>query len=604
MNFEEIGLKEPIVQAVKDMGFEQLTPIQEKTIPFIINGGGDLIALAQTGTGKTAAFGLPVLNMIDAQSKDTQVLVLCPTRELCLQITGDLKNFSSRMKDLEVVPVYGGSSIETQIKQLKKRCQIVVATPGRAIDLMERKSLKINSIKWLVLDEADEMLSMGFKEDLDRLLNETPEDKTTLLFSATMPADIESMAHSYMKNPQEIAVARKNIGAENVEHQYFVVRSKDRYEALKRIADVNPDIYGIVFCRTRMECKEVADKLIADGYNADALHGDLSQAQRDNVMQRFRSKHLQILVATDVAARGLDVNDLSHVINYNLPDDPEVYIHRSGRTGRAGKSGVSICILHLREKNRMRLIEKVCKKQFVAKPVPSGKEICEIQLFNLIDKMKNVEIDEKQISAFSAQIEEKLQDMSREELIKKFVSLEFNRFLDYYRNAKDINVDERDDEKSKKQRKDKSLKDGFRERNTKYSRLFISLGSKDNIAPSKMMGFINRIVDNRDVSIGRIDIMRNFSFFEVDEPHVNEVLLAMRNAKFDGVAVSVEKAVSNGINGGKGDFSKSFSKHDKEKSFSESRRDRKHDKGKKDKKSRAERSSIRSFGREQKRNKK
>ena len=604
MNFEEIGLKEPIVQAVKDMGFEQLTPIQEKTIPFIINGGGDLIALAQTGTGKTAAFGLPVLNMIDAQSKDTQVLVLCPTRELCLQITGDLKNFSSKMKDLEVVPVYGGSSIETQIKQLKKRCQIVVATPGRAIDLMERKSLKINSIKWLVLDEADEMLSMGFKEDLDRLLNETPEDKTTLLFSATMPADIESMAHSYMKNPQEIAVARKNIGAENVEHQYFVVRSKDRYEALKRIADVNPDIYGIVFCRTRMECKEVADKLIADGYNADALHGDLSQAQRDNVMQRFRSKHLQILVATDVAARGLDVNDLSHVINYNLPDDPEVYIHRSGRTGRAGKSGVSICILHLREKNRMRLIEKVCKKQFVAKPVPSGKEICEIQLFNLIDKMKNVEIDEKQISAFSAQIEEKLQDMSREELIKKFVSLEFNRFLDYYRNAKDINVDESDDEKSKKQRKDKSLKDGFRERNTKYSRLFISLGSKDNIAPSKMMGFINRIVDNRDVSIGRIDIMRNFSFFEVDEPHVNEVLLAMRNAKFDGVAVSVEKAVSNGINGGKGDFSKSFSKHDKEKSFSESRRDRKHDKGKKDKKSRAERSSIRSFGREQRRNKK
>lgn len=604
MNFEEIGLKEPIVQAVKDMGFEQLTPIQEKTIPFIINGGGDLIALAQTGTGKTAAFGLPVLNMIDAQSKDTQVLVLCPTRELCLQITGDLKNFSSKMKELEVVPVYGGSSIETQIKQLKKRCQIVVATPGRAIDLMERKALKINSIKWLILDEADEMLSMGFKEDLDRLLNETPQGKTTLLFSATMPADIESMAHSYMKNPQEIAVARKNIGAENVEHQYFVVRSKDRYEALKRIADVNPDIYGIVFCRTRMECKEVADKLIADGYNADALHGDLSQAQRDNVMQRFRSKHLQILVATDVAARGLDVNDLSHVINYNLPDDPEIYIHRSGRTGRAGKSGVSICILHLREKNRMRLIEKVCKKQFVAKPVPSGKEICEIQLLNLIDKMKSVEIDEKQISAFSAQIEEKLQDMSREELIKKFVSLEFNRFLDYYRNAKDINVDDKDDEKNKKQRKDKSPREGFRERNTKYSRLFISLGSKDNIAPSKMMGFINRIVDNRDVSIGRIDIMRNFSFFEVDEPHVNEVLLAMRNAKFDGVAVSVEKAVSNGINGGKGDFSKSFSKHDKDKSFAESRRDRKHDKGKKDKKSRSERSSIRSFGREQKRNKK
>ncbi|MCR4560373.1 MAG: DEAD/DEAH box helicase [Bacteroidales bacterium] len=545
MNFQEIGLKEPIVQAVTEMGFEQLTPIQEKTIPFITSLKGDLIALAQTGTGKTAAFGLPVLNMLDVESKDTQVLVLCPTRELCLQITGDLKNFSSKMKGVEIVPVYGGSNIETQIKQLKKRAQIVVATPGRAIDLLERKALKINTIKWLVLDEADEMLSMGFKEDLDRLLSETPDEKTTLLFSATMPYDIEKMAHSYMKNPQEIAVAQKNIAAENVEHQYFMVRSKDRYEALKRIADVNPDIYAIVFCRTRIECKEVADKLISDGYNADALHGDLSQAQRDNVMQRFRSKHLQILVATDVAARGLDVNDLTHVINYNLPDDPEVYVHRSGRTGRAGKSGISISILHLREKGKMKQIEKICKRHFVAKNVPGGREICEIQLFNLIDKMKNVEIDEDRIASFSRQIEEKLAGMSREELIKKFVSMEFNRFLDYYKNAKDINVDLSEEDRISPKKDRQSRKERFTPNDRiKYSRLFISLGSKDNVAPATMIGFISRIVNNRDVTIGKIDIMRNFSFFEVDEKHTSEVLAAMQRAKFDGENVTVEIASS------------------------------------------------------------
>ncbi|MBR4265336.1 MAG: DEAD/DEAH box helicase [Bacteroidales bacterium] len=543
MNFEEIGLKEPIVQAVTEMGFEQLTPIQEKTIPFIISGQGDLIALAQTGTGKTAAFGLPVLNMIDTEVRDTQVLVLCPTRELCLQITNELKNFSSKMKGLDVVAVYGGSSIEVQIKQLRKRCQIVVATPGRAIDLMERKALKIDSIQWLILDEADEMLSMGFKDDLDTLLAETPETKTTLLFSATMPADIERMAKNYMKNPQEIAVATKNIAAENVEHQYFLVRSKDRYEALKRIADVNPDIYAIVFCRTRMECKEVADKLIADGYDADALHGDLSQAQRDNVMQRFRNKHLQILVATDVAARGLDVNDLSHVINYNLPDDPEVYIHRSGRTGRAGKSGVSISLIHMKEKGKMRDIEKLCKKQFIRKQVPNGREICEIQLFNLIDKMRNVEIDEDQIGVFQSQIAEKLADMSRDELIKKFVSMEFNRFLDYYRNAADINVDS--DEERGKKRGERRDRNG-RERGKKYSRLFITLGSRDNVQPAKMMGFINRVVDNREVSIGKIDIMRNFSFFEVDQEHEQEVINAMQNAEFDGITVTVEPASSKG----------------------------------------------------------
>ena len=573
MNFQEIGLKQPLIDAVTEMGFEQLTPIQEKTIPFITSRKRDLIALAQTGTGKTAAFGLPVLNQIDIDNTDTQVLVLCPTRELCLQITGDLTNFSKYLKGLAIVPVYGGANIREQIKQLKKCCQIVVATPGRAIDLMERKALKIDAIQWLVLDEADEMLSMGFKDDLDTILADTPEDKTVLLFSATMPADIERMAQSYMKNPEEIAVAAKNIAAENVEHQYFMVRAKDRYEALKRVADVNPDIYAIVFCRTRMECKEVADKLMADGYNADALHGDLSQAQRDNVMQRFRSRHLQILVATDVAARGLDVNDLSHVINYNLPDDPEVYVHRSGRTGRAGKSGVSISLLHLKEKGKLRTIEKICKKKFERKPVPNGREICEIQLLNFIDKVKNVEIDEAQIEAFSAQIAEKFADMSRDQIIKKFVSMEFNRFLDYYRNAKDINVDldDRDKERGGKKdrkrdrgdryddryddrddRRDRSERRGGkrdrdrREYGKDYSRLFISLGSKDHVSPGTMMGFVNRVVDNREVSIGKIDIQKNFSFFEVDTEHLQEVLDAMRDAQFDGQSVTVEQASSNG----------------------------------------------------------
>ena len=569
MNFQEIGLKQPLIDAVTEMGFEQLTPIQEKTIPFITSSKSDLIALAQTGTGKTAAFGLPVLNQIDIDNTDTQVLVLCPTRELCLQITGDLTNFSKYLKGLSIVPVYGGASISAQIKQLKKSCQIVVATPGRAIDLMERKALKIDAIQWLVLDEADEMLSMGFKDDLDTILADTPEDKTVLLFSATMPADIERMAQSYMKNPEEIAVAAKNIAAENVEHQYFMVRAKDRYEALKRVADVNPDIYAIVFCRTRMECKEVADKLMADGYNADALHGDLSQAQRDNVMQRFRSRHLQILVATDVAARGLDVNDLSHVINYNLPDDPEVYVHRSGRTGRAGKSGVSISLLHLKEKGKLRTIEKICKKKFERKPVPNGREICEIQLLNFIDKVKNVEIDEAQIEAFSAQIAEKFADMSRDQIIKKFVSMEFNRFLDYYRNAKDINVDFDDKESGKDRKKDRKRdrgdrfddrddrrdrserRGGKRDRDRReygkdYSRLFISLGSKDHVSPGTMMGFVNRVVDNREVSIGKIDIQKNFSFFEVDTEHLQEVLDAMRDAQFDGQSVTVEQASSNG----------------------------------------------------------
>ncbi len=551
-NFNEFGLKQEIVDAISAMGFVEPTPIQQKSIPFILNDNRDLIALAQTGTGKTASFGLPVLSQINPENKDTQLLVLCPTRELCLQIAKDLTNFSANMKGLGIVAVYGGASIENQIKALKKLSQVVVATPGRAIDLMERKALKLNNIEYLVLDEADEMLSMGFKEDLDTILGDTRKEKRTFLFSATMPADIERMAKSYMNEFEEIQVAQKNIASENVEHQYFLIRSKDRYEALKRIADVNPNIYAIVFCRTRQETKEVADQLIEDHYNADALHGDLSQAQRDNVMQRFRNKHLQILVATDVAARGLDVNDLTHVINYNLPDDPEVYIHRSGRTGRAGKSGISISLIHLKEKGRMKDIERLCKKKFIKKDVPQGEQICEIRLMDVISKMKNVEIDHISIDRFIPKIEEMLEGMSREEIIKKFVSMEFNRFIDYYRNAPDINIS--DDKKDQERGQKKSRRNGL-----EYSRLFISIGTKDRLQASNLIGFINRVVNNRDVIIGQIDIMRNFSFFEIDQEHEEEVISAMNGAEFDDIPVSVEKAAKKNYES-KGDFNEKRSK--------------------------------------------
>lgn len=576
-NFNEFGLKQEIVDAISAMGFVEPTPIQQKSIPFILNDYRDLIALAQTGTGKTASFGLPVLSQIDPDNKDTQLLVLCPTRELCLQIAKDLTNFSANLKGLGIVAVYGGASIENQIKALKKLSQVVVATPGRAIDLMERKALKLNNIQYLVLDEADEMLSMGFKEDLDTILGDTRKEKRTFLFSATMPADIERMAKSYMNEFEEIQVAQKNIASENVEHQYFLIRSKDRYEALKRIADVNPNIYAIVFCRTRQETKEVADQLIEDHYNADALHGDLSQAQRDNVMQRFRNKHLQILVATDVAARGLDVNDLTHVINYNLPDDPEVYIHRSGRTGRAGKSGISISLIHLKEKGRMKDIERLCKKKFVKKDVPQGEQICEIRLMDVISKMKNVEIDHISIDRFIPKIEEMLEGMSREEIIKKFVSMEFNRFIDYYRNAPDINIS--DDKKDQERGQRKSRKSGV-----EYSRLFISIGTKDRLQASNLIGFINRVVNDRDVIIGQIDIMRNFSFFEIDQEHEAQVINAMNGAEFDEIPVSVEKASKKNYES-KGDFNEKRSKKS-----SRSDRDNRRERGdRKDRNSREER---------------
>lgn len=538
--FKETGLKDEILSAIELLGFEQPTPIQEKTIPVLLSSDNDILALAQTGTGKTAAFGLPILNQIDLQGKNVQALVLCPTRELCMQISKDIESFSSKMSKLKTVAVYGGASITNQIRDLKNNAQIVVGTPGRTLDLIKRKALKINNIKWLVLDEADEMLNMGFQEDLDSILETSPEEKQVLLFSATMPKEIQRIAERYMKETLEISVGKRNSGAENVTHEYYMVNARDRYAALKRIADIFPSIYGIIFCRTRMETKEVADKLIADGYNADALHGDLSQAQRDHVMNRFRMKNLQLLVATDVAARGLDVNDLSHVINYNLPDDLEAYVHRSGRTGRAGKKGLSVSIIHSREGGKIKDLQRMTGKEFKRMSVPDGKEICEKQLFKLIDTVENIEVNDSQIEEFLPVIYKKLSWLSREELIKHFVSVEFNRFLDYYKDAPDLNVkaSERGDKSGRGERNERGSRG--RNRDVKFSRFFINLGSAHNVNVATLLGYLNRNIKGQKIEIGKVDIMKKFSFFEMDKNFENEVLTSFKNANFDGKEVTVE----------------------------------------------------------------
>ncbi len=531
ITFEETGLKAELLSAVQELGFITPTPIQEKIIPALLANGRDIIGLAQTGTGKTAAFGLPIIQRSDINSGKPQALVLCPTRELCIQVTGDLTAYSRFIKNFRVVAVYGGASTEIQIKDLKKGSHIVVGTPGRVLDLLKRKVLNISDIKWMVLDEADEMLNMGFKEELDAILDRTPEVKQTLLFSATMPDEIRRIAEKYMQKPEEISVGKKNMGAENVRHEVYIVHAKDRYEVLKRIADINPNIYGIVFCRTRSETKAVAEKLISDGYNADALHGDLSQAQRESVMNRFRTKFLQLLVATDVAARGLDVSDLSHIINYNLPDELDVYIHRSGRTGRAGKKGISVTILHSREVRKIGDLEKLIGKKFERKPVPGGKEICEKQLFNLIDKVENIKVDDSQIDQYLPVIYKKLEWLEREDLIKHFVSVEFNRFLSYYKNAPDLNTVKH--ERTERETYNRSSA-------TSFSRFFISVGSKSNLTVPRLIGLINDHTRTRTIQIGKIEIMKKFSFFEIDSAYEKELLKALKNAKYEGGSVTVQ----------------------------------------------------------------
>lgn len=530
ISFESLGLVPELLKAVDALGYSTPTAIQEKTIPAILNSEKDLVGLAQTGTGKTAGFGLPILQHINPNENDVQALVLSPTRELAIQITKDIESFAKYMPHINPVAVYGGADISKQIRELKNKPSIVIGTPGRMLDLIKRKVLRVKNIKWLVLDEADEMLNMGFKEELDKILETTPDTKKTYLFSATMPKEVQRIAKTYMNATDEISVGTRNAGAETVNHQFYIVNARDRYEALKRIADMNPAIYGIVFCRTRMETKEVAEKLKNDGYNADALHGDLSQAQRDNVMNGFRKKHIQMLVATDVAARGLDVNDLTHVINYKLPDELEIYIHRSGRTGRAGKTGISVSIVHSREVNKIKALEKITNKKFTKKLVPSGREICEKQLFNLIDRMENTIVDEDQIGEYMEVIYNKLDWLTREDLIKRFVSVEFNRFLEYYKKAPDLNIKESQDRK----------KDREFSKSVKFSRFFINLGSKDKLTPPKMIGLINDYTKRRNIEIGKIDILKKFAFFEVDQRYEKDVISGFKGATFQNVKVEVD----------------------------------------------------------------
>ena len=553
--FEELGVSPEIRKAIEEMGYENPMPVQEEVIPYLLGEGNDVVALAQTGTGKTAAFGLPLIQKINVKNRVPQALILCPTRELCLQIAGDLNDYSKYIDGLKVLPVYGGSSIESQIRMLKSGVHIIVATPGRLIDLMERKVAKLDTIGNVVMDEADEMLNMGFTDSINSILEKVPEDRNTLMFSATMSPEISRISKQYLRNAKEITIGTKNEGSKNVNHIAYVVHAKDKYAALKRIADYYPQIYGIIFCRTRKETQEIADKSIQDGYNADSLHGELSQAQRDLVMQKFRQRHLQLLVATDVAARGLDVNDLTHVINYGLPDDTESYTHRSGRTGRAGKTGISIAIINLRERGKMREIERIINKKFIVGEMPTGKQICEQQLIKLIDDIEKVKVNEEEIESFLPGIYRKLEWLSKEDLIKRVVSMEFNRFLEYYSNAPEIEtptVTDRRGEREPRERKEHGSSREKTERKAEkgYTRLFLNLGKTDGFYANQIIELINRNMKKQRTTIGRIDLMQNFSFFEVAEKQANDVISALNKVNLNGRKVVVEVA---GENSGKSD---------------------------------------------------
>ncbi len=542
--FSELGLDPRILQAIDELGFKHPMPVQAEVLPIALENDTDLVALAQTGTGKTAAFAIPCIQKVDTDSKETEVVVLCPTRELCVQIANDFKNLSKYIPGASVLAIYGGSSMEAQKRTLKKGAKIIVATPGRLVDLTKRGFVDLSGIRYVVLDEADEMLNMGFKDDLDFILSKTPATKNTYLFSATMPIEVERIARNYMDNPQEIVIGSKNAGSKNVHHYYYLVHAKDRYAALKRIADYYPNIYSIVFCRTRHETQEVADALIKDGYNADALHGELSQAQRDAVMKRFRSRQLQMLVATDVAARGLDVNDLTHVINYNLPDEVEQYNHRSGRTGRADKTGISIAIINLKEKHKIKRAEKIIGQQFTQAKIPSGREICEKQLFHIIDNIENANIQHDDINGYLPIIQEKLRGLDKEDLIRRFVSMEFNRFLNYYRHAPDLNIDDSPQgekrEKGEKRKKKESRETGD------YTRLFFNIGKKDRVDPSHIIQLINKAAAGHKADIGRIDILDIFSYVDVDAKHADAIVDALNDTAYRKRTLVVDIATERG----------------------------------------------------------
>lgn len=531
-SFEELGLDKHLLQAIAELNFHQPTAVQEKVIPHILQDNPkDLIALAQTGTGKTAAFGLPLIHKTDTRLKNVQYLILSPTRELCLQIADDLRDYSAFNKEIKIAAIFGGASIDRQIQKIKQGAQILSATPGRLNDLIDRGEVNLSKIKAVVLDEADEMLNMGFKDELEAILENTPADRNTFLFSATMPKQLVAIANKYMNEPEEITVGLRNSGAENVEHQCYLVHARDKYLALKRIVDFHPNIYGIVFCRTRQDTKEVSDKLMQDGYNAEALHGDLTQSQREHVMNKFRTKHLSILVATDVAARGLDVDDLTHIINYDLPEELEIYTHRSGRTGRAGKHGTSIVLANLKEKHKLSTIEKQLNKKFTHLSLPSGREICEKQLFHLIDKVERVEVDTVQVEPYLPKIYEKLEWMERNDLIQRFVSIEFNRFLDYYKNIPDL-VTPNETKFKEKMNKGKSH----------YTRYFLNLGVTDGLKPTQLIGMINDFTGIRNIEVGEIEILKNFSFFEADSDYQNDIMNGFKGQKLKRREINIEIA--------------------------------------------------------------
>ena len=544
--FEELGVSEEIRRAIAEMGYETPMPVQEEVIPYLLGVGNDVIALAQTGTGKTAAYGLPVLQKVRPDDRSTQAVILSPTRELCLQIADDLKDYSRYIDGLRVLAVYGGSSIESQIRALRKGAQVIVATPGRLIDLMNRGVAKLDQVENVVLDEADEMLNMGFSESIDAILEGVPAERNTLLFSATMGQEIERIAKSYLGDYKEIVVGSRNEGAEHVNHIYYLVHAKDKYPALKRVVDYYPKIYAIIFCRTRVETQEVADLLIRDGYNAEALHGDLSQAQRDLTMQKFRQHRTQFLVATDVAARGLDVEDLTHVINYGLPDDVENYTHRSGRTGRAGKRGTSISIIHLRERGKVRIIEKVIGKKFEAGVLPEPKEICTKQLYRVMDELEHTEVDENEIAPFLPEVYRKLEWLTKEDLVKRVVSREFGRFLRYYADAPQIEQPtERAAKKDGVERPARGRREkqsgGVRQAEPGYKRLFLNLGKRDNFYAREIINLVNRYVKGQ-IEIGRIDLTANCSFFEVPEAHADIVMRKLAKARVGDRKVVVDFA--------------------------------------------------------------
>jgi ATP-dependent RNA helicase DeaD len=539
--FEQLGLSESLLKAILDLGFENPTEVQEKAIPLLLEKDTDLVALAQTGTGKTAAFGFPVIQKIDANNRNTQALILSPTRELCLQITNEIKNYSKYEKGINVVAIYGGASITDQARDIKRGAQIIVATPGRMQDMINRGLVNISQINYCILDEADEMLNMGFYEDIVNILSTTPDDKNTWLFSATMPAEVARIGKQFMTDPVEITVGTKNSGSATVSHEFYLVNARDRYEALKRLADANPDIFSVVFCRTKRDTQQVAEKLIEDGYSAAALHGDLSQAQRDSVMKSFRGRQIQMLVATDVAARGIDVDNITHVVNYQLPDEIETYNHRSGRTGRAGKLGTSIVIVTKSEIRKISSIERIIKQKFEEKTIPSGIEICEIQLLHLANKIKDTEVDHE-IDNYLPAINNVLESLSKEELIKKMVSVEFNRFINYYKKTRDLS-----NQSSGNERRERGDDREPRENNNGGAvRYFVNIGSRDNFDWMTLKDYLKETLDLGRDDVYKVDVKEGFSFFNTDPEHTDKVMDILNNIQLEGRRINVEISKNDG----------------------------------------------------------